>query len=134
METAGLINIAQEFLAGEPAVQFAYLFGSWARGNPGPLSDLDLAVFIDQRRNSFKFRLLLMDKLARALRSEHFDLIILNDAPVVLQYEIISTGKVLKEHRPRRVVFEATVLRDFLDTDKLRSVHREALKHTLLGS
>jgi hypothetical protein len=133
MTTPALITTAQELLGCEPAVQFAYLFGSWARGNPGPLSDLDLAVFIDRRRNPFKFRLMLMEKLARAIRSDNFDLVILNDAPLVLQYEVIRGGKILKEQRQRRVVYEARVLRDFLDTENLRRVHREALKRSLLG-
>ncbi len=30
-----------------PAVKFAYLFGSVAEGEAGPLSDIDIAVYLD---------------------------------------------------------------------------------------
>lgn len=133
MKGPELIGIAREELNREPAILFAYLFGSWAREKPGQLSDIDLAVFIDRRRNPFKYRLKLMEHLARSLKSENFDLIVLNDAPLLLQYEVVRVGKVLKERRSQRIAYEARVLRDYLDTEELRTVQRDMLRRTLLG-
>lgn len=134
MEGLEFIASAQDLLRREPVILFAYLFGSWARDNPGHLSDVDLAVFIDRRRNPFKFRLKLMEQLARSLKSENFDLVVLNDAPLVLQYEVIRSGKILKERRPLRIAYETAVVRDYLDTESLRTVQRETLRRTLLGA
>jgi predicted nucleotidyltransferase len=42
-----LIRRARGVLEGHPDVHDAYLFGSHARGTAGPLSDVDLAVYVD---------------------------------------------------------------------------------------
>lgn len=86
------VEIARKFLAGERKVKFAYMFGSLASGNSGPLSDLDLAVYLDGRLNFFAYRLKLMDSLTKAIKTEHFDLVVLNNAPIVLKNEVVSTN------------------------------------------
>ena len=37
----------REVLADHPQVIFAYLFGGLARGEPKPLSDVDIAVYLE---------------------------------------------------------------------------------------
>ncbi len=118
------IELLRTFLAGERRVKFAYLFGSLASGTAGPLSDLDLAVYLDGRLDFFRCRLMLMESLAKLLKTENFDLVVLNDAPLVLQNEVIRHGVILKDDRPRRVMFESRVVRDYLDTAHLRDVQR----------
>lgn len=120
-------------LARIPQVKFAYIFGSHARGEPGPLSDLDIAVFLDRRLSVFNFRLHLMETVARALGADRFDLITLNDASVVLKYEVIRAGWVIKEDKRRRVAFEVGVLREYLDTAHLRRTQEAYLKEQLMG-
>ncbi len=121
----------REFLAADSKVKFAYLFGSAARNAAGTLSDLDLAVYLDERVDIFSYRLKLMELLAKELRTENFDLIVLNRASVLLRYEVIKEGTVLKEDRTRRVMFETKVLREYLDTAHLRQVQRQYLKESL---
>lgn len=36
------------YLEGRPEVRFAYLFESWARGRVKPLSDIDVAIYLDE--------------------------------------------------------------------------------------
>ena len=119
------------FLATERRVKFGYLFGSLAHGNAGPLSDIDLAVFLDGRLDFFTFRLKLMEAMTRVLKTENFDLVVLNKAPVVLAHEVISGGIILKDDRPRRVMFESRVLREYLDTAYLRDVQRSYLREQM---
>jgi predicted nucleotidyltransferase len=114
-----------------PQVRFAYLFGSYARGDAGPLSDIDLAVFLTSEVPLFDFRLQLMEALAQATGDEALDLIILNDAPVVLRYEVVRGGKVIKEHREMRIAFEARTLGEYLDTEHLRRTQAMYLKEQL---
>jgi predicted nucleotidyltransferase len=121
----------KEFLAVEHKVKFAYLFGSTARNAAGPLSDLDVAVYLDGRVDFFTTRLLLMESLAKRLGTEKFDLVVLNNAPVVLKFEVLKNGRLLKEDRPRRVLFETQVLQEYLDSAYLRQVQNAYLKDSL---
>jgi uncharacterized protein len=118
------VDAVKSFLAEERKVKFAYLFGSLARGDSGPLSDLDLAVYLDGRLDFFTCRLKLMEALAKALKTEKFDLVVLNNSPIVLTHEVIKDGIVLKDDRSRRVMFESRALREYLDTAYLREVQR----------
>ncbi len=108
-------------------VKFAYLFGSRARGQAGPLSDTDVAVYLDRRINARTYRLYLMEKLAKALRTDHLDLVVLNQAPPLLRHEVIKYGRLLKDDAARRIPFEAEVIRECLDTAYLRQIQRLAL-------
>jgi predicted nucleotidyltransferase len=118
-------------LAQNSHVKFAYLFGSSVRGETGPLSDIDIAVFLDGRVSPFDFRLRLSASLAQALGSEHFDLVTLNDAPLLLKYEVVRGGRVIKEEKNKRVAFETKVLSEYLDTACLRRTQRTYLKEQL---
>ena len=108
-------------------VKFAYLFGSRARGQAGPLSDTDIAVYLDGRIKLGDYRLNLMEKLAKILKSDNLDLVVLNQAPPLLRHEIIKYGRLLKEDASRRIPFEAEAIRECLDTAYLRQVQRAAL-------
>jgi len=127
----GKVEAAKAFLAGERNVKFAYLFGSIAKGNSGPLSDLDLAVYLDGRLDFFTYRLKLMEALAKVLKTENFDLVVLNQASIVLKHEVIGGGIVLKDDRPRRIMFESRVLREYLDTAYLREVQRVYMRESI---
>src|SRR4030042_1799858 len=108
-------------------VKFAYLFGSRARGQAGPLSDTDIAVYLDRRIKQGDYRLKLMEKLTKFLKNDNLDLVILNQAPPLLRHEIVKYGRLLKDDASRRIPFEAEVIRECLDTAYLRQVQRAAL-------
>ncbi|MFH0798594.1 MAG: nucleotidyltransferase domain-containing protein [Pseudomonadota bacterium] len=126
------VKRAERLFKGEAEIVFAYIFGSAARGDAGPLSDLDFAVFMKGRRDPFAYRLKLMDTLARALGSDDFDLVVLNDSPLLLRYEVVKGGKILKDEPSTRVAFETAVVGEYLDTLYIRSVHRCFVKEQLL--
>jgi uncharacterized protein len=125
------VVLAKALLAEDKKVKFAYLFGSHSRGDAGPLSDLDLAVYLDGRLDFFTYRLKLMEALSKILKTERFDLVILNNAPVVLRNEVLRDGIVLKDDRSRRIVFESRALREYLDTAYLREVQRSYLREQI---
>jgi predicted nucleotidyltransferase len=128
------LDAIKDVLARSAEVKLAYIFGSCARGDTGPLSDVDVAVFLDSRVDPFAFRLRLMETLSRALRTEHLDLVILNDASPVLRYEVVREGRVIKEDKAARVEFETRALAEYLDTAHMRNVQRKYLKEQLGGS
>ncbi len=120
-----------ELLEKEKRVKFAYLFGSQASGQAGPLSDMDVAVYLDRRVKPRTYRLILMEKLAKLLKRDDLDLVVLNQAPPLLGQQIIKYGKPLKDDAPRRIPFEAEVIRQYLDTAHLRQVQRAALAENI---
>ena len=75
-----------------PPVVAAYLFGSTARGEPTPLSDVDIAVYLNEpsREARVAAYLGLRRRLAEALANGPVDLVLLNDAPPALAGRIIA--------------------------------------------
>lgn len=54
-----------KFLSKQERVELAYLFGSVAGGNAGKLSDIDLAVFLDEslsKKERFNLQLRILPK------------------------------------------------------------------------
>ena len=109
---------AIELLRREKRVKLAYLFGSAVSGEMGKLSDIDIGIYLDESLSSdkrFKLQLELMGELAYALKTDRVDLIVMNDAPLLLNYNIIRYGKPIKSERQIKVRFEAKILSRYLD-------------------
>ncbi|MGQ4915581.1 MAG: type VII toxin-antitoxin system MntA family adenylyltransferase antitoxin [Candidatus Asgardarchaeia archaeon] len=88
-----LIEKIKAVLIKDPQIVFAILFGSQARGDAFSFSDIDIGIYVtkDTAYDS-KYKFLLMHKLSKALEVDNVDLIILNEAPPALRYEILTTG------------------------------------------
>jgi uncharacterized protein len=86
------------YLSTVPEVVLGFLFGSYARGQGRPDSDVDCAVLLadDAPAGSyFDLRLRVMDGLARAVGRDDVDVAILNEAPLALAYRVLRDGKLL---------------------------------------
>jgi predicted nucleotidyltransferase len=112
------------FLAGRDDVTAAYLFGSQARGEAGPLSDVDVAVWLDpdlDRSARSRRQLELMAGAAGVLSTDEVQVVVLNDAPPLLVNRALRDGELLSEHdRAVRVRLETEALVRYLDTAPLR--------------
>lgn len=107
-----------ELIRREEQVELAYLFGSRARGKGGKLSDVDVAVYLDESLSSserFKLRLRLMSEMSSLLRTDKVDLVVMNDAPSTLNYEIIRFKPVYVRDASRRVEVEHRIMSGYLD-------------------
>lgn len=74
-------------------VELAYLFGSHAKRKTGPLSDIDIGVYLSgnlNKKERFEKRLELIASLCTLLQSNKVDLVVMNDATPVLNFEIIE--------------------------------------------
>jgi hypothetical protein len=95
-----------------PGVRLAVLFGSVARGESGPDSDLDLGVLFEPGLESAAA---LEVALARAA-GRRLDLVRLDVAPPLLRFEIARDGRVLLEREPHAWVdFRARAMTDWWD-------------------
>jgi len=112
-------------------VRVAYLFGSQADDTAGPLSDLDIGVlFADSlsAQELFRRRLRLISDLIALFHSHRVDVVVLNQAPPALRFNVIKRGKIVhNEDEALRVRFEERTLNDFFDTEPLRRLYRERL-------
>ena len=119
----------------QPAVAAAYVFGSQARGNPGPLSDVDVAVWASpgtDARSRFALRLELAKAATSALDGETVDLVVLDDASPLLRHRARRDGELLVDRDPRtRVRDEARALVEFLDTKPLREQAAAAVSNRI---
>ncbi|MHB8584876.1 MAG: type VII toxin-antitoxin system MntA family adenylyltransferase antitoxin [Thermoplasmatota archaeon] len=111
-----MVALADEVRAAlEPLerVQFAYLFGSQAVGRVHPRSDVDVAVWLSRAGMADEgARGEIQGLLQWRLRRRDVDLVILNDAPLLLKVEAIRGALLLSRDEGARVEFEAgTMLR-----------------------
>ena len=100
-------------------VLFAYLFGSVARGEAAPLSDVDIAVYLEGGKGEafFDDRISIHGDICRALKSNDVDLLVMNRATnLILLEDIIRNGFVLFDRDPDlREEFELKVLHRAID-------------------
>jgi hypothetical protein len=105
-----------EVLSVRPEVVFAYLFGSAARDELYPLSDVDVAVFLADGVDALDARADLLAIVTGHLATDRVDLIVLNDAPTALLGRVLLDRRVLCDKDPfRRHRFESRALREFHD-------------------
>lgn len=95
-------------------VRFAYLFGSVARGDDRPGSDVDLAV-LTRPRGTLLDDARLHDEVAVALARDDVDLLALAEAPLWLQYRVLAGHVVFSRDEPGRIAFRQRVEKEFLD-------------------
>src|SRR3972149_11435716 len=117
-----------EYFISKDSVILAYLFGSTVRGDAGRLSDVDIGVLMDENLSKidrFDLELKLMGEIAILIRKNKIDLIILNEAPLLLAYNIIKSGIILKSDETKRVKFETKILSMYLDEKYYIKRHTE---------
>jgi predicted nucleotidyltransferase len=118
----------------EPDVLAAYLFGSTARGNAGPLSDIDVAVLLGDAARREDVRGRLTDALSRRLRFSRVDVIDLERAPVPLRYQVLRDGRrILCRDRGRVQRLTAATVLEYLDFKPLRDRAFEVMRAAIVG-
>jgi uncharacterized protein len=118
-----------------PGVVAASLIGSHATGRAGPLSDVDVAVWLvpsltaDER---YKRALELMGAVSEVLGTDEVDLVLLNDASPLMGHRAMRDGiRLVERDRAARVRLEARALLDYLDTAPLRATLAEGMRRRI---
>jgi hypothetical protein len=113
-------------------VILAYLFGSHAEGRARPASDVDVAVLLPRDMlplKTFDKQLKLMAELSDTLGVSEVDVVILNEAPPLLAFEVVKHGKVLYEDPVTRpaVDFAVYAFSRYADTIPFRQLQNRYL-------
>lgn len=96
-----------------PEVRLAVLFGSTARGKAGPRSDVDLGILLEPYSPALRFKV--EAELGRAA-GKAVDVILLDDAPPLLRFEITRDGVLLFEREEGLwTAFKARAMVDWWD-------------------
>jgi len=107
-----------EYFSSKDSIILAYLFGSIVRGDTGKLSDVDIGVLLDEKlskKDRFDLELKLISEIAILIKKNKIDLVVLNEAPLLLAYNVIKNGIILKSNEIERVKFETKTLSMYMD-------------------
>jgi predicted nucleotidyltransferase len=111
-------DVASAIFSDTP-VQFAYLYGSFAKETNHPFSDLDVAIYIDglNLKSSLDLELTLSLSMDQSL--EHIvpsEVRIINYLPLTLQGDIITSGiLIFSQNEEKRIEFETRVRMTYFD-------------------
>ena len=121
------IEAVRRVLDERAAVRLAYLFGSVARGQGHPASDLDVGVRFSPIPAPAQ-----LDQLVAHLEAAagcRVDLVVLNEAAPLLTHEAIRAGQVIVcRDEDERVAFETQATARYMDTAYLRRVQHHYLR------
>lgn len=119
-------------------VNAAYLAGSLStRTSFGHLSDVDIAILLTDSIKADQFldyQLYFFSELAKRLESDTIDVVILNQASLLLKLQVIKYGQILfTRNEKQRVSFESKAVMDYLDFKKFDEIQNQALSRRLYG-
>lgn len=120
-------------------VNAAYLAGSLStRTTFGHLTDVDIAILLMEQIKSDQFldyQLYFFSELAKRLESDNIDVVILNQASMLLKLQVIKYGQILfSRDEKTRVTFETRAVMDYLDFKKFDEIQNQALSRRLYGN
>lgn len=96
--TEDQINLLKEFLNKDANVEFAFVFGSYAKGMQKKESDLDVAIYFENPPEGVEF-LSYINRLSE-LVGEEVDIAVLNRASAFLRHQVMKYGSplIIKNH------------------------------------
>lgn len=107
-----------EYLSREGPVIAVYLFGSTAKGKETAKSDIDLGILLKEDFDflaDFTYKLRLMGVL-KDITGKTVDIVFINRADSILQYQIRKYGKVIFESdRTGRIEYEVQARKNYFD-------------------
>ncbi len=127
MDKDNLIEKIKEALESFEDIEFAFIFGSYARGNEKRMSDVDIAVHF-----SSDIDLLELGKIIaklEAITKRKVDFVTLNNLykkNPLLAFEIIKNSRLLFVRDIEKLIsFKTQTQLEYFDTEKLRKETRE---------
>jgi predicted nucleotidyltransferase len=109
------------FLKNYSFIVSAYQYGSTVRGQEGPLSDLDIAILVDEEQapsgvELLRTELLLAYELQKQLDIPQVDLVTINHQRLTMQHAVLRTGKLIYDANPKyRIRFTQMIIQAYLD-------------------
>lgn len=124
-----IVKALQRYFGNRAEIEVAYLFGSVAQNRSGPLSDVDIAVLLDEERIDaslypYGYNAHLLTDLVKLLQTNRVDLVVLNDAPLLLRHRILYGGRLIcAKNEDRRIRFHVGTINRINDFKYLNRPH-----------
>ena len=122
---AEIIQLARLLEKKYPGICFAYLFGSAASGDLSRHSDIDIAIFLEQKEDKIKLLPDITGEVEKVFPGRKTDIILLNDAGELIAMEVLK-GTILfirEEARDLHAGFYSLTCR--LSEDRLAWMKRQ---------
>ena len=134
MDRAAIIQTLTNYFAGRRDVVAAYLFGSVARNQDHPGSDVDVGVILTAAPKDLAAIDVVGDMHAdvEALLRKEVDLVVMNGASPDLLHRVLRDGILLHEsdHR-QRLLFEMQARNEYFDMQPILERYRRAVLDSL---
>ena len=112
--TVESVTKTEALFKNRPNVNFAYLFGSYAKGYASSSSDLDIGVFFKEKPDILQLAGLRAD-LQKTLHFDKIDLVSLNGASPILCFEAISGKRIFARDRSDEAAIISLIAREYED-------------------
>ena len=136
MDVEGLIAAVKAALLPRAEVRAALIFGSQVTGRARQDSDIDIAVLLDapplpsERKEQLRT---LLEALGSSLRMDRVDLVLLNEAPSKLAFQVLKHGRVVFARDPIELHrFRVRTYSRHADYQPIERLFREATKRRVL--
>ncbi|MEW6069326.1 MAG: nucleotidyltransferase domain-containing protein [Candidatus Thermoplasmatota archaeon] len=120
----------RKYFSGKSNVLLAYFFGSSAKGKLG--RDLDIALLVNEKElkdGTIAVQTRYKVELMKLMNRTDIDVVILNDAPLLLRHEVIKAKKpIFVRDEATRIDFESMSELKYYDFLPYRKMFWEALK------
>ncbi|HZX49456.1 MAG: hypothetical protein A2Z47_06380 [Thermodesulfovibrio sp. RBG_19FT_COMBO_42_12] len=131
-----LIEGIKILLSPREEILLAYLFGSFSKGVSTPLSDIDIAVLIhgdiSEEKYPYGYRSELLTYLMKGLRTNRIDLVILNDAPPFLKFQVVRHEQIIiSRSEDKRIDFQVKTISRYNDVKRLMSIQQRYITERL---
>lgn len=127
MAVSSIVELLRVSLVDAPDIVAAYLFGSVARGDDRPGSDVDVAILLDHLPEpSLESMPLDLEARLERLLGRPVQIVVLNRASPDLVHRVLRDGQILVDRdRPRRLRFEVQARNEYFDIAPVLRRYRE---------
>jgi len=107
-------------------ILFSYIFGSTVTGTANKLSDIDIAIFINEKKINEKdyrygYQAEILTDLMKILKTDKVDLVILNYATTLLKHRVIYFGELIYSiDEEERIKFQVNTINKYMDYKMLK--------------
>ena len=112
------------------SLKLIILFGSQATGTAGKTSDTDIAVLGDRSLTIDERSKLEEEYAARfSISEDKIDLVDLSNAPPLLRYQVVQSGKLLHGSEEDFIRFKVLAWKQYMNTEKFRRYRQQSLEN-----
>ncbi len=118
-----------QYLQNHPEVEMAYIFGSIAQDQANVLSDIDIAIMIDENKVDeskyhYGYKVDILTELIKLFQTNHVDLVIINEAPALIKHRILFYGKLIySKNEQKSIQFQVDTLNQYMDYREIQKPH-----------